>query len=97
MTDEEIQESTAEITEILDKLHNSEEPLTKEEKRRKWVFSARKQLLRAIKLAKEKNDRNTEIKMGIEYDLVTSLGEKHPVLLMFLAPIVKAKFSWTVF
>jgi len=97
MTDEEIQESTAEITEILDKLHNSEKPLTKEEKRRKRVLSARKQLLRAIKLAKEKNDKNAELKMGIEYNLITSLGEKHPVLLMFLAPIVRSKFGWTVF
>ena len=97
MTDEEIQEATAEISEILDKLHDSEKPLTKDEKRRKRVLFVRKQLLRAIKLAKEKNDRNAEIKMGIEYNLVTSLGEKHPVLLMFLAPIVKSKFGWTVF
>ena len=96
MTDEEITQATEEIAEILDKLHNSEKPLTKEEKRRKRVLSARKQLLRAIKAAKEKNDRSMEIKTGIEYTLVTSLGEKHPVLLMFLAPIVRSKFGWIV-
>jgi len=97
MTDEEIQQTTEEITEILDKLHNSEKPLTKEEQRRKRVLSARKQLLRGIRVAKEKSDRNAELKMGIEYYLITSLGEKHPHLLMFLAPIVRSKFGWTVF
>ena len=97
MTDEEITQATEEITEVLDRLHNSEKPLTKEEQRRKRVLSARKQLLRSIKVAREKSDRNAEIKMGIEYYLITSLGEKHPVLLLFLAPIVKSKFGWSVF
>ena len=97
MTDEDITQVTEEITEILDKLHNSEKPLTKEEQRRKKVLSARKQLLRVIKVAKERNDRTMEVKTGIEYTLVTSLGEKHPHLLMFLAPIVRSKFGWTVF
>jgi len=96
MTDEDITQVTEEITEILDKLHNSEKPLTREEQRRKKVLSARKQLLRVIKAAREKNDRSMEIKTGIEYTLVTSLGEKHPHLLMFLAPIVRSKFGWTV-
>ena len=97
MTDEDIQQTTEEITEILDRLSNSEKPLTKEEQRRKRVLSVRKQLLRMMKTARERNDRTQEIKTSIEYTLVTSLGEKHPVLLMFLVPIVKSKFGWTVF
>ncbi len=97
MTDRELEETIGEISESLEKLSNSEKPLTKEEKRRKRMLMARKQLLRSIKKAREKNDRNAEVRTNMEYSLLTWLGEKHPVLVVFLLPLVRARYGWTVF
>jgi hypothetical protein len=97
MTDRELEETIGEISESLDKLSNSEKPLTKDEKRHKRMLMAKKQLLRSIKKAREKGDRNAEVKTSIEYSLLTWIGEKHPVLLMFLMPLVRSRYGWTVF
>ena len=97
MTDKDLEDTIKEITESLDKSFDSEEPLTKEEKRHRRMLQARKQLLRSIKGAREKGDRNTEVRINMEYTLLTWIGEKHPVLLMFLMPLVRSRFGWTVF
>ena len=97
MTDRELEETIGEISESLDKLSNSEKPLTKEEKRHRRMLQARKQLLRSIKKAREKGDRNAEVRTNMEYSLLTWIGEKHPVLLLFLLPLVRSRYGWTVF
>jgi len=97
MTDRELEETIGEISESLDKLYNSDKPLTKEEKRHRRMLQARKQLLRSIKKAREKNDRNAEVRTNIEYSLLTWLGEKHPVLVFLLMPLVRSRYGWTVF
>ena len=97
MTDQELEETIREISESLDKLSDSDKPLTKEEKRRKRMLMARKQLLRSIKKAREKGDRNAEVRTNMEYTLLTWLGEKHPVLVVFLMPLVRSRYGWTVF
>ena len=97
MTDQELEETIKEISESLDKLFNSDEPLTRDEKRHKRLLQAKKQLLRSIKGAREKGDRNAEAKINVEYSLLTWIGEKHPVLLMFLMPLVRSRYGWTVF
>ena len=97
MTDRELEETIGEISESLDKLSNSEKPLTKEEKRGKRMLMARKQLLRSIKKAREKGDRNAEVRTNMEYTLLTWLGEKHPVLVVLLMPLVRSRYGWTVF
>ena len=97
MTDQELEKTIKEISKSLDKLFNSEKPLTKDEKRHRRMLQAKKQLLRSIKEAREKGDRNTEAKINIEYALLTWIGEKHPVLLMFLMPMVRSRYGWTVF
>jgi len=97
MTDKDLEDTIKEITESLDKLFDSEEPLTKEEKRYRRMLQARKQLLRSIKGAREKGDRNAEVRINMEYTMLTWIGEKHPVLLMFLMPLVRSRFGWTVF
>ena len=97
MTDQELEETIAEISESLEKSFDSEKPLTKDEKRHRRMLQARKQLLHSIKGAREKNDRNAEVKINIEYSLLTWIGEKHPVLLMFLIPLVRSRYGWTVF
>ena len=80
MTDQELEETIKEISESLDKLFDSEEPLTKDEKRHRRMLQARKHLLRSIKKAREKGDRNAEVRTNVEYSLLTWIGEKHPVL-----------------
>ena len=97
MTDQELEETIGEISESLDKLFNSDEPPTKEEKRRRRMLQAKKQLLRSIKKAREKGDRDAEARINVEYSLLTWIGEKHPVLLMFLMPLVRSRYGWTVF
>jgi len=97
MTDQELEETIAEISESLDKLFDSEKPLTKDEKRHRRMLQARKHLLRSIKGAREKGDRNAEARINVEYSLLTWLGDKHPVLLLFLMPLVRSRYGWTVF
>ncbi|MFQ6122953.1 MAG: hypothetical protein ACE5LA_07870 [Dehalococcoidales bacterium] len=93
MTDEELQKEIQQVSESLDKLYNSDKPLTKEEKKQKRILSVRKQMLNRIKKAREQNDRDRELAATIEYALMTSVGEKHP----YLIPLIKSKFGWTVF
>ncbi len=97
MTDQELEETLKDISESLEKSFDSDEPPTKEEKRRRRMLQARKQLLRSIKKAREKGDRNAEVRTNMEYSLLTWIGEKHPVLLLFLLPLVRSRYGWTVF
>lgn len=93
LTDKELQKEIKGVSESIDKLSNSDKPLTREEKRRKKVLLVRKQILNMIKKAREKNDKDQELKSTIDYALLISIGEKHP----YLIPLMKSKFDWTVF
>ncbi len=97
MNDQELKETLREISKSLDKLCNSDKPPSKEEKRHRRMLQAKKHLLRSIKKAREKGDRNTEARINMEYSLLTWIGEKHPVLLLFLMPLVRSRYGWTVF
>jgi len=97
MTDQELEETIAEISESLDKSFDSEKTPTKDEKRHRRMLQARKHLLHSIKKAREKGDRNAEARIKTEYSLLTWIGEKHPVLLLFLMPLVRSRYGWTVF
>ena len=52
-----------------------------EEKRRKYILPLKKETLQRIKQAKEKKDRNQELKSNMDYALLEEYGEKHPLLL----------------
>ena len=93
MTDEELQETIKEISESLGKLSNSDDQLTKEERRRKQVLLLKREALEIIKEARKKNDRNRELMSRLNYALLTSFGEKHPYLLY----LVKSQIRWSVF
>ena len=93
MTDEELQEETREVSESIDKLSNSDKPLTKEEKRHERMLLVRRQLLDRIKEAREKNDKDQELKSTMEYALLTSMGEKYP----YLIPLIRSRIGWHVF
>ena len=93
MTDEELQRELQNISESLDRLADSDEPLTKQEKRRKQFLLLKKQTLQQIKQAKEKKDFIQESDHTVTYGLLTSVGEKHP----FLMGLLRSKFKWHVF
>ena len=81
MTDEELQEEIQNLNEAMDKLSKSEDPLTKQEKRRKHILPLKRDTLQRMKQAKEKKDQSQEIKCNIDYALLEEYGEKHPILL----------------
>jgi len=81
MTDEELRREFENVKDSLASLPHSDEPLTKEERRLKYVLTQREEVLLRIKEAKEKKDETREFKYSTEYALLTSLGEKHPLLL----------------
>jgi len=81
MTDEELQQKLQNISESLDKLPDSDKPLSKEERRRKHMLLLKKETLLRIKQAKEKKDLNQEIKCNMDYALLEEFGERHPLLL----------------
>ena len=80
MTDEELEKEIQEVSENINKLSDSDKPLTKEEQRRKQTLLLREETLKAIESAKKRGDLSREITMGIDYALLTSWGESHPFL-----------------
>ena len=92
MTDEELQMATKEVSDGLAELPDTEEPLTKEEKRRKNVLLIRKDILERIKEAKEKGRKDQELKSTMDYSLLMEWGEKHP----FWAHIMRLSMRNTI-
>jgi len=93
MTDEELEQTIQEVSEELDKLYNSDQPLTKAEKRHRQILSLQKQILQEIKEARAKNDTIQERNLAVDYGLLISMGEKHP----FLTGFLRTRFKWHVF
>jgi len=93
VTEEELQKAIQEASEELDKLYNSEKPLTKKEKRRKQIVSLQKEILQKMNEARQKGDTFQERDLAVTYGLLTSVGEKHP----FLAGFLRSRFKWNVF
>jgi len=93
MTDKELQRAIQAVSRSLDKLTNSEKPLTKKEKRHSQILSLQKETLQKIKEARAKNDFMEERDLTVTYALLTSMGEKHPFLMGFL----QTKFKWHVY
>ena len=81
MTDEELQQTIQGLQEAIDKLSDSDEPLTKKEKRRERILLLQKEALVKVKEAREKNDKRQELANMTMYGLLESWGEKHPILL----------------
>lgn len=93
VTDEELQKAMQKVSKSLDKLYNTEKPLTKKEKRRRQILSLQKQTLQKIKEARAKNDFRQERSLSIDYGLLTTMAEKHP----FLASFLRTRFKWHVY
>ena len=93
MKEEELETLIQEVSESLDKLSKSDQPLPKEERNHKQVPLLQRETLKRIREAKEKGDWHQEMKAGIDYALLTSYGEKHPFLMYF----IKSQSGWNVF
>ena len=87
MTDEEINELIQELSEEIDKLSDSEKPLTKKEKNHINMVLLKKETLEKLKEAREQGKSQQEFSLTMTYGLLTALGEKYP----FLIPFIKAK------
>ena len=93
MDDEELQQKIQEVSESIDKLLNSDKPLTKKEETHKRVLLLMKETLEKIKTAREKGDKEQEMANMMNYGLLSSYGEKHP----FLAHLMKTKLRGNIF
>jgi len=80
MTDEELQQTIQEISENIDKLSDPAKSLTKKEGNHKRVLLLMKETLERIKTAREKGDKEQEMANMMNYGLLATYGEKHPIL-----------------
>ena len=88
MTNEEIEKEVIILTESLEKLTASDS-LTKKEKRQKYILSLKKATLLSIKEARENNNKSQEFQGIAQYGVLTSYGDKHPLLLL----LARSKFG----
>ena len=94
-TDEQLQEALQEVSADMDKLSNSEKPLTKEEGKYRKKLVMRKYVLDKIKEAKEKDQKDDELYNTTVYDLLVPWGERHPILMNIMMRLMKTKW-WGV-
>ena len=95
MTEEQLRELTQEVSEELDRLVDSEKPLTKEEEKYQKRLRIRKYVLGKIKEAKDTKRRGDELYNTTYYQMLVPWGEKHPVLFFMLMRIIRARW-WGV-
>jgi len=93
MTDEEIQQAIQDVTESINNLSKADKPLPKEEARRGRVLLLKRETLKKIKEAREKDQKGEELHHTITYGLLTSWGEKHP----YLMALVRSNIRWDGF
>jgi hypothetical protein len=93
MTDEELNETIEEIDRDLEALSAPEKPLSTAERKRQRLLMMKKETLEKIKQAREHNNHRQEMHHSVDYSLICSYGEKHPLLLFFM----RNKFKWSVF
>jgi len=91
-TYEQLQQTTAEVTAELEKLHDLERELTDEEKKFRSRMQTRKYVLEKIKEAKDKNLTSDELYNSTIYGILVPWGEKHPILMFLVSRWVKARW-----
>ena len=97
MTGEELETIIQDVSEKIDNLPESKEPLSKEEKKYREGLLFRKKILLSIKEAKEKDQKEAEVYGTIGYNLFTSWGERHPFLMGLVMNIIKSRMRGSVF
>jgi hypothetical protein len=85
VTDEELQNTVAEIEQEIEKLSASDnKPLSPSEKKRLRLLLTKKNVLEKIQQAKQSNNIREETEHSATYGLLCSYGDKHPLLLHFM-------------
>ena len=95
MSNEQLQQALEEVSEDMDKLSNSEKPLTKEEEKYRKKLVMRKYVLSKIKEAKDKSHKDDELYNSTVYGLLVPWGENHTILMNIMMRLMKAKW-WGV-
>jgi len=93
MTDEEILQTIQELSDDIEKLSVPDKPITKEEKHRKRILRLKKDTLLKVLESREKSNASQEMRLLVNYGLLDSMAEKHPILTYFL----QAKFRMNIF
>jgi hypothetical protein len=95
VTEEELDSLTQEINGQIEQFpDDSEKSLSRKERKRKLVLSARCQALERVREAKEKGDIHQEVKANLDYALLTEYGEKN----ILLYNLMKARLGfWRAF
>ncbi len=93
MSDEQLRQALQEVSADIDKLSNSDKPLTKEEKENQTRLSRRKYVLGKIKEAKDKNRKDDEIFNFTVYELLVPWGERHPSLMGIMVHLMRIKWG----
>ena len=93
MMDKELQRVLKEVSADIDRLSNSDRPLTKEEEKYRRRLLKRKYVLDSIKAAKEKNRRDDELFNSTVYEMLVPWGEKHPFLMGLVTHLMRVKWA----
>jgi hypothetical protein len=97
MTDGELQRRLKEVSEGLDKLSGTDEPLTREQKKYRGKLLMRQNILSQIKIAKEKKQKDMELYHTTIYEILIAWGERHPVLMFFITNMLRARWGMAGF
>lgn len=81
MTDEELEQEIQDVSDAIDRLSKSDDPLTKQEKRRKHILPLKRDILLRMKQAREKKDTSQELRYSMDYGLLEEFGDRHPIWL----------------
>jgi len=93
MTKDELEKALKEVNDELNRLANSDKPLTKEERSWRGKLQVRKAMLSEIKRAQEKNNKSSELYHTTLYEMLISWGERRPLLLFFVSNILRVRFG----
>ena len=81
MTNEELEKAMQEVGEKIKNLPEDEKSLSKKERKQRGLLLSQKVALDRIKLAREKNDKDSELQHTITYGMLTSWLGRHPYLM----------------
>ncbi|MBA7672276.1 hypothetical protein ES703_80451 [subsurface metagenome] len=93
MMDKELQRVLKEVSADIDRLSNSDRPLTKEEGKYRRRLLKRKYVLDSIKEAKEKHRRDDELFNSTVYEMLVPWGERHPFLMGLVTHLMRVKWA----
>lgn len=93
MMDKELQRVLKEVSADIDRLTNSDRPLTKEEEKYRRRLLKRKYVLDSIKAAKEKHRRDDELFNSTVYEMLVPWGERHPFLMGLVTHLMRVKWA----